>query len=630
MYRAAACLSLLLMLLLSCQTGISPELVSTIQPEKPTLASSFTLTYNPQAPKAVIKDAQAITAEVLVIREKNTPLLLESPMTKSTNVWKATFALGKEKALLLLWRFVAGEQVDNQDGNVWHSAIYENGKPVLGSFYNYAILVRSKGVLDFKLNSDMDKVREAMAQELQAHPDNTNALAYSWSMLMRQHPGDSSKAVIKAQLEKAYEANKDNELAVMPLLNWFATTDQKEKAEAIKKAFLEKNPKGTLAQNEAQMELYNQRDPMSRIALIEKLMNDFPLDDQEKQGMENMLISTYAQANQPEKAFALVQKMQTRNGNMYNNIAWPLIEKGEKLEQAVSWTKRGVDLLRNPSMEDKPSYMSAAAWQKSQENGLAMILDTYAFGLFKLGRTQDAEAAYEEAYAKNKGESGDVNGRLVECYVKNEKIDKAITLAEKSIQTGKYDETLLTSFEKAYRKKHGNSKDFAAEVAKLQNAGQDEKRQKLAKERLHKPAPDFNLKSLDGQMVKLSDQKGKVVIIDFWATWCGPCKMSFPYLQKVYEQYKANPNVLILALNTWERETGDKREEMVKKFMSDNKYTFQVLYDESIVEKYGASGIPTKYIIDKNGQIAFESIGFNNGPEMISEMSLEIDYLLSE
>jgi hypothetical protein len=106
--------------------------------------------------------------------------------------------------------------------------------------------------------------------------------------------------------------------------------------------------------------------------------------------------------------------------------------------------------------------------------------------------------------------------------------------------------------------------------------------------------------------------------------------MSFPFLQKVYEQYKSNPNVLILALNTWERESGATREEKVKKFMADNKYTFQVLFDDSIVEKYGVSGIPTKYIIDKKGQIAFESIGFNNGPEMISEMSLEIDYLLGE
>jgi thiol-disulfide isomerase/thioredoxin len=130
--------------------------------------------------------------------------------------------------------------------------------------------------------------------------------------------------------------------------------------------------------------------------------------------------------------------------------------------------------------------------------------------------------------------------------------------------------------------------------------------------------------------VRLSELKGKVVVVDFWATWCGPCTASFPFLQQVYEKYKANPNFVILTLNTWERVTGAEREALVKKFMEENKYTFPVLYDEGFVEKYGVEGIPTKFIIDKKGMIQFKSIGFMGGPKMIDEMTMQIEMLLDD
>jgi len=152
----------------------------------------------------------------------------------------------------------------------------------------------------------------------------------------------------------------------------------------------------------------------------------------------------------------------------------------------------------------------------------------------------------------------------------------------------------------------------------------------LKKEMLNKPAPDFNLKDFDGNFVKLSDLKGKVVVVDFWATWCGPCKMSFPALQKVVNKYKDNPDILILALDTWEREkTVADKEQKVKAFIADHKYTFKVLFDDAdIVSKYEVTGIPTKFIIDKNGMMQFKTIGFESEQKMIAEMEAQFELLL--
>ncbi|MGH7456867.1 MAG: TlpA family protein disulfide reductase, partial [bacterium] len=154
-------------------------------------------------------------------------------------------------------------------------------------------------------------------------------------------------------------------------------------------------------------------------------------------------------------------------------------------------------------------------------------------------------------------------------------------------------------------------------------------KEKLLAERISNPAPDFSAKNLAGETVQLAQLKGKVVVLDFWATWCGPCKAAFPYVQKVYEKYKDNSDVVILAVNTWENESGAEREKLVKKFLEDNKYTFPVVYDEtSVVEKYKVEGIPTQFFIDRKGVIQFKEGGFN-GPEMEQGMAMKIDMLLN-
>ena len=74
----------------------------------------------------------------------------------------------------------------------------------------------------------------------------------------------------------------------------------------------------------------------------------------------------------------------------------------------------------------------------------------------------------------------------------------------------------------------------------------------LLKSGLNKPSPDFSLKDMAGATVKLSSMREKVVVLDFWATWCAPCKISLPNLQKIYERYEGYRTVAILGVNTAE------------------------------------------------------------------------------
>ena len=116
-------------------------------------------------------------------------------------------------------------------------------------------------------------------------------------------------------------------------------------------------------------------------------------------------------------------------------------------------------------------------------------------------------------------------------------------------------------------------------------------------------APDFTLKSLDGKEVSLSDLRGKTVLIDFWATWCPPCRRALPHIQKLHEDYR-DRGLVVLGINT---ESPDKP----IAFMKQNGYTFTTLSDPGgkVTQAYGVTGIPTTYIVDRRGMVSSVSVG---------------------
>lgn len=122
-------------------------------------------------------------------------------------------------------------------------------------------------------------------------------------------------------------------------------------------------------------------------------------------------------------------------------------------------------------------------------------------------------------------------------------------------------------------------------------------------------APDFELKTLAGETVKLSDLKGKKVMLNFWATWCPPCKAEMPAMEQFHKE--AGDEVVILAVNI------DPHLD-VKAFVDENGITFPIPLDEEdkVNEMYQILSIPTTYFIDTNGNIGFKYIGAMNHDAM--------------
>ena len=117
------------------------------------------------------------------------------------------------------------------------------------------------------------------------------------------------------------------------------------------------------------------------------------------------------------------------------------------------------------------------------------------------------------------------------------------------------------------------------------------------------PAPDFEIENLRGEKKHLSDYQGKVVVLNFWATWCGPCKDEMPFFQEIYEKYASE--IAVLAVNN--QETVDK----VSPFVEELGLTYEILMDNdgSVATQYQVIGFPTTYFIDPNGIIKFLHVG---------------------
>lgn len=131
----------------------------------------------------------------------------------------------------------------------------------------------------------------------------------------------------------------------------------------------------------------------------------------------------------------------------------------------------------------------------------------------------------------------------------------------------------------------------------------------------HQKAPSFTLLSVDGKKVSLSDFKGKIVIVDFWATWCPPCRKSIPDLVALQKKFKNYLAVIGISVDMDTKEN-------VAPFVKNNGINFTVLYaTPDVIQAYGnINAIPTSFIIDKHGDIAFQHIGLTAKSVFINEI----------
>ena len=129
-------------------------------------------------------------------------------------------------------------------------------------------------------------------------------------------------------------------------------------------------------------------------------------------------------------------------------------------------------------------------------------------------------------------------------------------------------------------------------------------------EAINVPAPDFTLESRSGENLRLEDHHGEVVMLNFWASWCGPCRQEMPLMDELYSQYK-DLGFTILAVNV------DENRDEALRFLDKVPVNYPILYDpeSSVSELYEVQAMPTTVMIDRNGNARYLHYGYQPGYE---------------
>ena len=489
-----------------------------------------------------------------------------------------------------------------------------------------SVFTRANFLYEAGSRPDPNRVVALYEQEIKDYPDLQPLYwsDYLTALVRQKKPGYGPK--VKASIE-SYIASRPTPTAaeLTAAAQLYESMGDFAKANAQRERMKTLDPAGSLVQKDRAMAIRSQPDWTRKKGMYQAFVTEFP-------GSSHLpllaigMTDGYFKNNDIRGLVAFVEPQPAAHIDvlMLNTMAFQLADEKRSLPDAEKLVNKAMAMLKTQA---KPA--NASNWNEDKQARQRQLMNTLARTLEQQGKYADAYAAYQSFINPDDVDNSDprVNERYYFCALRTNHAPDALPMAEAAVQVGKATPRLKAALHDWYAKQPGQTDAKAdAYLTDLETDLRTGQRDELQQILINEPAPAFSLIDLQGRTVSSSALKGKVVVLDFWATWCGPCIASFPAMQQAQSRFRNDPNVRFLFVNT--REGGPVQR--VHNFMAKNTYPFVVPLDtqQRMANAYNVQGIPTKVVIDTKGRVRYRAIGYNGNPETtVNELTLVVEML---
>ncbi len=586
-------------------------------------------------------------------------------MIKKDSVWVAEYMIPDSSALSLLV-FNSGDKIDKGGKVTYCQFILDSsGKTVPSAYIGWGML-RNKTMSEYSipgfcdsLNSIGDDVmRYWINQELMYHPTERANLFHIAAEFLTKTNTDKEKLLQTTGYGIEYVTSRENSTEKQ-LLNAkelaLKIMNDPNKAAQIDSLIKKRFPYNLALRDGMILRAFRESDFGKKKAALDEILKYYPSDiyrDVKTETSElyygKLFQSVIYTPIANSKDYSLLYKYlhdspSTQIVTYYwHHVQLPLRDKLISNDKLLSLSTEIINELKSRPRIGKELAISPKKWEEISINKYRNILMSHSELLLEAGKNGDALEIAEKISPLFENKSTEFNDLYVRILLKNGYDNLIIPYIKLSFGKNAATPEMLDFLKKDYTKINGSETGFDSYLASLKSSEDMKDMQTHLKNSLIKEKIKlYSFEEMNGGVVDMAAQKGKIIVIDFWATWCAPCKAALPGMQMAVNKYKNDPGVAFYFLATQESKPGYKDE--LRQFIKEKGYNITVLFDNpdasgkaqaaynSYSSQFKFSGIPHKMIIDGNGYLRWSSTGYYGSPtKLADEISFIIEYLKKE
>jgi thiol-disulfide isomerase/thioredoxin len=611
-----------------------------ITPEKPQRGEKVTVTYRPGIAGATIgKDATGVVINFTYSTFYELPWKL--PMTKQGEDWVASFVL-QRYATFASFYLQSGEVIDKPAADQHYSiAVYHGNKRVRDGFLHES----------YSLGAQMPKSPKIpvlqlalLKKELANYPDNYEAKVREQSVLMTLAKTPEEKLKHRIEARKIIAAKFEEQPTFGGNLNkvtmGYLIIGENSRLDSIRKVVSKRFPESDLAKDYQITAISKEKDTPKKVAQLEALLKTGTEVGENSTDIHRILFEHYAAVKNMPKAIyharRSVGKKDPYTPERLKTIAETLTKQKIAADTAIAFAEESLKMVNQwpvgviryfPEYGHIFPFVADSVRASAVAGAKSDLYSIIALNQWSVGKKQEALDAAAKAQTTEAGKVALMN--VAQVYEQAGTPKKAFDAIWTVLLKDPSDTAAIQAAKTNFLKFNPYETEFNAKLKKLEELKLAQLKASLKKQMMNKPGPELSgLTDLKGQAVTKEMMKNKVVILDFWATWCVPCMQEMPYLQKVYDKYKSDPKVLFMVVNSGARNT---IKDAIGWEAKNPQYTFPLYFnnDPDIGEKVGFTLIPTIAVLDQNGLMQFRTIGFE-GAELEHKLAAQIDILLAQ